>query len=187
MQNTINLSTRNNLVRALAQPLTFAFGFAAITAVAAQIAVPVKPVPFTFQTAMVVLSGAVLGARYGALSQFLYLAAGVAGLPVFANGAFGPAVLFGPTGGYLLAFPVGAFVVGLIVERRRSRFAVVGAMFLGNAIVVALGALYLDALYVHDLSTSLEVGAAIFSLWAVAKVFVASLAFVGVEKFSKRG
>jgi biotin transport system substrate-specific component len=187
MRNAITVSVKKTLLDNLARPLTLAFGFAAITAVAAQAAVPVQPVPFTFQTAMVVLAGAVLGARYGALSQLLYLAAGVVGLPVFANGAFGPAALFGPTGGYLLAFPVAAFVVGAIVERWRNHYAVVGAMLLGEAIVVTLGALYLDALYIRDLATSLEVGAAIFSLWTVAKIFVASSAFAGVEKLSSRG
>lgn len=89
--------------------------FAALTAAAARVALPLPgtPVPFTLQVAAVLLAGFVLGPRLGAASQTLYLAAGLAGLPVFAAGG-GPAYLLGPTGGYLLAFPAAAAVTGLL-------------------------------------------------------------------------
>lgn len=86
---------------------------AALTALAARIAVPLPGtvVPFTFQVVAVMLTGVLLGSRGGAACQVLYLTAGLAGLPVFAAGG-GAAYLFGPTGGYLLAFPIAAAVAG---------------------------------------------------------------------------
>ena len=88
---------------------------AALTAAASQISVPLPftPVPFTLQPMIVLLGGAVLGPRLGLAAQCLYLAAGLAGLPVFAFSPElpqGPARLIGPTGGYLMAYPLAAFV-----------------------------------------------------------------------------
>src|SRR5437773_6777101 len=90
---------------------------AALTGAAAQISVPLPftPVPFTLQPMIVLIGGAVLGARLGMTSQVLYLAAGIAGLPVFAASPIlpqGVARLLGPTGGYLLAYPLAAFISG---------------------------------------------------------------------------
>jgi biotin transport system substrate-specific component len=148
--------------------------FTFLTAVAAQIAVPVKPVPFTLQTMLVVLSGAMLGSRKGAYSQFLYLALGITGLPVFAqvpDAAIGVARLFGPTGGYLLAFPAAAFITGYIIEKNQKYFAVVAAMFLGNALVILSGAAYLYTFWVRDLKEAFAAGAVLFSVWTIIKVF----------------
>src|SRR6267378_6499476 len=89
---------------------------AILVAAAAQVAVPLPgtPVPFTLQPLAVLLVGGLLGARFGALSMILYLAMGAAGLPVFTPTVplFGIARLFGPTGGYLLAYPVAAWATG---------------------------------------------------------------------------
>jgi len=132
-----------------AQVASVAF-FAALTAATAQFSVhlPFTQVPVTFQPIVVLLSGLVLGARLGAFSQGLYLAAGIAGLPVFALSAtlpMGPLRLLGPTGGYLMAYPFAAFVVGACAERgldRRWAGAVV-AMLLGLAVIYAGGLLWL--------------------------------------------
>lgn len=93
--------------------------FAALTAVCSLVAIPVGPsgAVITLQTFAVILSGALLGARRGALAILLYLAVGFAGLPIFAQGVGGPATFGKVTLGYLLAFPVAAWVVGLIAER----------------------------------------------------------------------
>ncbi len=92
---------------------------AVFVALSAQIAVPLPgtPVPITFQLAGVLIVGGLLGPRLGAASMVAYVVAGAAGLPVFApGGALGVARLIGPTGGYLLAFPVAAALVGLLVR-----------------------------------------------------------------------
>lgn len=92
--------------------------FAALTAVGARLAVPLPgtAVPFTFQIVAVLLAGLLLGPRLGVASQTTYLAAGAAGLPVFAAGG-GAAYLLGPTGGYLFAFPIAAALAGLGADR----------------------------------------------------------------------
>ena len=165
--------------------LFWILSFTMLTAVAAQITVPVKPVPFTLQTMMVVLAGAFLGSKKGAYSQFIYLFMGCVGLPVFAqipDQAIGFARLLGPTGGYLLAFPVGAFLTGLLVERSKNYFSVVVSMFLGEAVILLLGALFLNTFYLHNISAALIGGAAVFLLWTVVKVFFAAGIFKGLSR-----
>lgn len=87
--------------------------FAAATAFGAKVALPIPgtPIPFTLQPMFVLLAGALLGSRLGALSQTLYLVAGAVGLPIFVAGG-GLAYLLGPTGGYLLAYPLAAWLAG---------------------------------------------------------------------------
>jgi biotin transport system substrate-specific component len=119
-----------------------------LTALAAQIAIPVpwSPVPLTGQTFAVLLTGAALGARRAFLAQALYLAEGALGLPVFAAGGAGLALLAGPSGGYLAAFPFAAALTGSLAERGWDRrFAtMLAAMLLGSAVIFALGLLQLS-------------------------------------------
>jgi len=97
---------------------------AVLVALAAQVAVPLPgtPVPMTLQPMAVLLVGGLLGAPLGALSMILYLAMGAAGLPVFTPTVplLGIARLFGPTGGYLLAYPVAAWAVGAVAADGRN-------------------------------------------------------------------
>jgi biotin transport system substrate-specific component len=114
-----------------------------VTAMAAQLAVPLPwtPVPLTGQTFAVLLSGAALGWRRGFMAQAIYLAQGACGLPVFAGAAGGAAWLLGPTGGYLLAFPLAAALVGWLAERgwdRRPGTTFL-AMIAGSGVIFALG------------------------------------------------
>lgn len=185
MQNIKGFALPDYLRNILTNTWAQAFSFALLTAVSAQIIFPAKPVPFTFQTAVVVLAGALLGAKKGAYSQFMYLCLGAVGLPVFApipDAVPGFFRLFGPTGGYLLAFPLGAFITGVIVDRYNSYFSVVVAMFLGNIAILAAGALYLDLFFVHNLYNSLLLGGVIFSLWTVVKVLTASAIYFSLKK-----
>src|SRR6185437_311966 len=97
------------------------FGFAVALAAASQVAIPIPgtAVPMTLQPLVVVLAGLWLGPRAGAASMVLYLFAGAAGLPVFAPfGAPGVLRLIGPTGGYIWAYPVAAWVAGMVAQRR---------------------------------------------------------------------
>lgn len=83
----------------------------------ASIDLPGSPVPITLQGLAVILVGGILGAKEGAAALVLYLLAGMSGMPVFSGGRAGAAWLLGPTGGYLLAFPVGAAVAGALARR----------------------------------------------------------------------
>jgi biotin transport system substrate-specific component len=121
-----------------------------LTAVAAQISIPLPftPVPFTFQPMVVLLGAAALGPRLGMASQILYLSLGFAGLPVFAASPVlpqGAARLLGPTGGYLMAYPFAAFAAGWLAERGFDRryISAVAAMICGLAVVFAGGILWL--------------------------------------------
>ncbi len=160
--------------------------FAILTAVGAQIEIPLKPVPLTFQTMFVLLAGAFLGRRNGFLSMILYLGLGMVGLPVFAGGALGFPVLLGPTGGYLLAFPVAAFVVGYLVSLKRSRVFVLLAMAVGLAIIFALGTVQLNLVYFHNWSESLKAGLLAFSVWDLVKLLAASSVYSQFLERTKR-
>jgi biotin transport system substrate-specific component len=126
---------------------------AALTAAAAQVSIPLPftDVPFTFQPMVVLIGGLALGPRLGARSQLLYLAAGAVGLPVFAASVTlppGAARLLGPTGGYLMAYPLAAFITGYLGTRGFDRRYVTSfvAMLAGLAIVFAGGVLWLSSL-----------------------------------------
>jgi biotin transport system substrate-specific component len=118
-------------------------GASLVTAVAAQIAIPLpfSPVPLTGQTFAVLLSGAVLGPRRGFLAQVLYLLEGSAGLPFFAGGAAGAGILMGATGGYLIAFPLAALVTGALASAGWDRrfTTMLAAMLLGSVVIFGFG------------------------------------------------
>jgi biotin transport system substrate-specific component len=126
---------------------------AALTAAAAQISIPLwfTDIPFTFQPMVVLIGGLALGPRLGLMSQMLYLAAGIAGWPVFAASATlppGAARLFGPSGGYLMAYPVAACVVGYLGARGFDRHYLTSivAMLAGLTIIFIGGVLWLGLL-----------------------------------------
>jgi len=162
-------------------------GASVLTALAAQIAIPVpwSPVPLTGQTFAVLLSGAVLGARRAFLAQALYLIEGAAGLPVFAGGAAGLATLAGPTGGYLAAFPLAAALVGALAERGWDRhFApMLAAMLLGSAVIFALGLAQLSRFVPGQ--QLLAAGLLPFVPGDLVKSVLASLAFPFAWRFAR--
>ena len=121
-----------------------ALAFSLLTALSAQAVIPLPftPVPITGQTFAVLLTGALLGPRLGAMTLALYLLEGGMGLPVFAHGAAGAARLLGPTGGYLLSYPFAAALVGGLAERGWDRrpATMLAAMLLGSLVVFTMGA-----------------------------------------------
>lgn len=121
--------------------------FSGIIALMAQVAIPLPftPVPITGQTFAVLLAGALLGPRYGALTIIFYLLEGASGLPFFAGGSSGWFHLWGPTGGYLMAYIPAAYVVGILAERGWDRRwgKALSMMMVGEAIILSLGALWL--------------------------------------------
>lgn len=130
----------------VARPLGVALG-AALVALAAQVVVPLPgtAIPFTLQPLAVLVVGGALGMRGGAAALALYLAMGLAGLPVFAGGGSGLARLLGPTGGYLLAFPVAAAATGWAAARG-GLVRTLAACALGMLLIHAGGAAQLALL-----------------------------------------
>ena len=153
---------------------------AALTALAAQLSftVPWTPVPYTAQTAAVLLVGTALGARKGAASMALYVLAGVVGLPVYAAGAHGVERLFGFTGGYLIGFVLASALVGHLAERGwdRSRVGAALLMALGNLVIYLIGVPVLAVVAPLAWSDAVQVGAIVFLPWDAAKIAIAALA-----------
>jgi biotin transport system substrate-specific component len=165
----------------------------ALTALAAQISVPLPftPVPFTLQPMVVLLGGAALGPRLGMASQVLYLALGIAGFPVFAASAVlpqGPLRFLGPTGGYLMSYPFAAFVAGALAERgfdRRYITSVI-AMAAGLAVVFTFGVLWL-AWFAQPvqagLASALRTGLYPFLPADIIKICIAAAILPGIWRF----
>jgi biotin transport system substrate-specific component len=165
-------------------------GASALTALAAQIAIPVpwSPVPITGQTFAVLLSGAALGARRGFIAQALYLLEGAAGLPVFAAGSAGLASFAGPTGGYLVAFPLAAALTGALAGRGWDRRfgTMLAAMLLGSVVIFAAGLVQLSRFL--PAAQLLGAGLLPFVPGDVVKAALAALAFPAAWRLAgKRG
>lgn len=175
--------------RMAATDLALVGTFAALTAVCSLVAVPIGPsgAVITLQTFAVILAGAVLGARRGALAVLLYLAVGFAGLPIFAQGVGGPATFGKVTLGYLLAFPLAAFVVGLVVERAGRRGwalrtgLVIGAGVLASLVVYAVGVPVMAARLGLSLAEGLAINNA-FLLFDAVKVVLAAVVAASVHR-----
>jgi len=117
---------------------------AALTAVGAYLSIPIGPVPIVLQNLFVMLTGILLGPRWGVASVSVYLLAGVCGLPVFAGGTGGIGRLVGPTGGYLLGFVPAVFIIGWLSEKGQHRVIFdIAAMICGAAVVYACGLAWL--------------------------------------------
>ncbi|NJE10666.1 biotin transporter BioY [Thermococcus sp. MAR1] len=156
--------------------------FTALTAVGAQISIPLGPVPVTLQVLMVLLSGLVLGPRVGFLSQIIYVLAGAVGLPVFAGFSGGFSYLYGPTGGYLLAFPLAAFFAGYLAENFEGRKGMVIGSFLGVSVIYLLGWLRLAFFLGGDFHRAFLLGVLPFVPIDVAKAVLAVLIAARVKK-----
>ena len=164
-----------------------------LTAVAAQVSIPLPftPVPFTFQPMVVLLGAAALGPRLGMASQILYLSLGFAGLPVFAASPVlpqGAARLLGPTGGYLMAYPFAAFAAGWLAERGFDRryVSAVAAMICGLAVVFTGGILWLTIASKPSigLSGALATGFVPFIIPDLLKLLVAAAVMPGLWRIT---
>jgi len=155
--------------------------FAAITAVLAllpAIPLPFSPVPITFQVLGVFLAGAILGPRLGFLSQLVYLLLGSIGLPVFAGGSAGFSVILGPTGGYLIGFPIAAFLCGLLIQygdqkKLEPKFASILALFAGILAIYVIGTLQLSMVLNMSLSKAFLVGSLPYIPLDILKIIIA--------------
>jgi biotin transport system substrate-specific component len=160
----VRTKTYADVVRPTARELALTYdaalilGGSLIVALSAQLTVrlPFSPVPITGQTLAVLLVGALLGSRRGAMSLAAYWLQGTAGLPVFAGGGSGPAYALGPTGGYLVGFVAAAFVTGWLAERGWDRHLITAALAMaaGSLAIYACGVTWLSA-YVGERALAL--------------------------------
>ncbi len=148
--------------------------FIALTTVAAWVTIPLGQVPITFQVMMVLLSGLLLGSRLGFLTQLLYVLAGAVGFPIFSGFSGGLAHIFGPTGGYIVAFPISAFVTGYIAENTDFGWKgyAIGSLF-GLSVIYLFGWLWLGFYLGGAFRTAFEVGVLPFVGIDLVKVLLA--------------
>jgi biotin transport system substrate-specific component len=157
---------------------------AAVTAVAAQITVPLSPVPFTLQVLAVILSGLLLGVRLGALAQAVYVLVGAVGVPVFSGFTGGLGHVLGPTGGYLISYPIAAAVAGIAAHTiaRASRRRALLAGFLwgcaGLAVIYVLGTTWLTVVSGLSPVQAIATGVLPFVVFDLIKVALAALVAV---------
>jgi biotin transport system substrate-specific component len=172
---TIPAVVIDRLVRGrVAANLLLVVGASLLIAIAAQVAIPVPftPVPLTLQPLAVIFVGVALGSTRGAAAAALYLLEGFSGLPVFAQGHGGPAMLFAPTAGYLFSYPFAAYVAGFISERGWGG-SVVRAI---SGMLLALGVIYLGGwswlAVLTDARSAFAAGVAPFVLADIVKVAI---------------
>jgi biotin transport system substrate-specific component len=155
-------------------------------AICAQITIHLPLVPITMQTFAVLAVGAAFGMRLGAATLALYVLEGTLGLPVFAEFRAGPAVLMGPTGGYLIGFIIAAALVGWFAERGYDRrvLTMFGVMMLGAAVLYIPGLLWLAQYTGYD--KVLELGLYPFLWGDLLKAALAAMAFPAAWSFLSR-
>lgn len=164
--------------RALLRDGLLVVGFSIFLALCAQISfyIPFTPVPITLQTLAVLLTGAALGSKRGGLAMLVYLAEGAVGLPVFAGGVGGFLGLLGITAGYLWAFPIAAFVVGLLCERGLDRRIITSALAMlpGTLIIYAIGVTWLAIVLNISFTKALSFGLVPFIPGDLLKLVIAA-------------
>ncbi|BCU82772.1 biotin transporter BioY [Polycladomyces abyssicola] len=157
--------------------------FAALLAIGGQIRIPLEPVPITLQTLVVMLTGSILGAQIGAISMMVFILLVAFGAPILSGGAGGLGALLGPTGGYVLSWPLAVWVIGWLTERAQqlrvwnlTLYHLLGGVLL----VYAAGVTWLA--YVAGLGWKVAVlqGALPFIAGDVVKAVVASIVTLGV-------
>lgn len=160
---------------------------AALTAVGAYIYVPIGPVPIVLSTLFVILSGLLLGSRWGLASMGLYLLIGAIGIPVFAGGKGGFAHFFGPTGGYLFGFALSAWLTGFISERSPGSLILdITAVIIGSLAIYSLGAPWLKIVTQMSWIKALMVGVIPFLIGDAIKAVVAIVLARSVRPILKR-
>ncbi len=153
--------------------------FAAITAVMAQISIPipVSPVPITMQVFAVSLAAGILGAKLGSISMGIYNLLGIIGVPVFAQGKAGLMVIFGPTGGYLWSYVIAAYVIGRLMENKDGKSSYANtllAMVAGMLIIYLCGTVQLAYVMKLNLTQALIFGVGWFLPFDAVKLFLAA-------------
>ncbi|MDD5496167.1 MAG: biotin transporter BioY [Candidatus Omnitrophica bacterium] len=163
--------------------------FMAATTLGAYVRIPLQgsPVPITLQTFFVILSGAVLGRRFGTYSQFGYVALGMSGLPLFQGVGAGMAYLMGPTGGYLMGFILASYLIGRMINTGGSGMKNIMISFIaGDLLIHSLGTLWLICIYRIDVARALSIGMFAFIPGEIVKISAAAIIFSRISGRSEK-
>ena len=182
MSTSFKHAAPDTLIGAALAPLdwtrsvSLAVVFSLLTALAAQIVIPIGPVPITGQTFAVLLTGALLGSRLGAMAMIIYLAEGAVGLPFFYGGHGGIGHLLGQTGGYLIAFPAAAFITGAFAENGWDKrfITAIAAMAVGSIVILLTGWVWFSALTNTSLPVAFKLTVAPHLAGDVIKILLAA-------------
>ncbi|RPI80112.1 MAG: biotin transporter BioY [Desulfobacteraceae bacterium] len=157
--------------------MIYAAMLAALTAIGANLTIPLPLVPLTLQTFFVFLAGALLGATHGGLSLIIYVLLGLIGLPVFSRGQSGLGVLLGPTGGYLFGFIVAAFLIGILIDFKKNSGVIwmILAMSIGLLVIYACGVTQLYYTTQRTFAEAITVGALRPLPGDIIKIFAAAI------------
>jgi biotin transport system substrate-specific component len=169
--------------------VSLVFAFSLLVALSAQIVIPIDLVPITGQTFAVLLTGALLGSRMGAAAIIVYLAEGAIGLPFFSGGRGGLAHLLGPTGGYLVAFPAGAFIAGAFAEHGWDKrfFTAAAAMAIGSIIIMLSGWTWFSLVTNTPMAVSFQTTVLPFIPGDIIKILLAAALLPTGWKLLRRG
>lgn len=161
--------------------------FCALTAVCSQLVINVDVVPISMNLLAVYLCGALLAPKVAVLSQAAYLLLGIVGVPVFSNFGSGPAKVFGPTGGYLITYPIMALLVALAVRRWGARWwALAASMTAALLLCYAVGTLWLCWQAHLGLAAGLAKGVLQFIPFDIAKIVFCTLLAMLLHRRLKR-
>jgi biotin transport system substrate-specific component len=156
--------------------MIYASLLAALTAASAYLSIPIGEVPVVLYNFFILLMGLLLGSRWGTASIAVYLLAGSLGLPVFANGKGGIAILLGPTGGYLIGFLPAVFIIGFISEKFNHRLLPdIIAMLCGTVVIYAFGVIQLKIVLGKTWMVTLAMGVFPFIIFDMIKVAAAAV------------
>jgi biotin transport system substrate-specific component len=174
-RNTLTIRQEAGSEKAVRQ-VAIVVGASVFVALCARLSVPLPytPVPLTLANFGVLVVGVALGSKRGFAALALYLAQGAAGLPVFSAGAGGMAQLLGPTGGYLLAYPLAAFVAGWIAERGAGKFGRLFMAALAAEVVVFAGGLGWLMVLTHGAAQAMTFGLYPFVFAEIIKIMAAA-------------
>jgi biotin transport system substrate-specific component len=187
-RSATQLLTSNDRVLNATRQVAIVLGASFFVALCAKITLPLPftPVPLTMQNFGVLLVGLLLGARRGFAELVLYLAEGMMGLPVFSPiGPGGMAQLIGPTGGFLLAYPLVAGLAGLVVESGKRSFARAVTATIAAEIVLFAGGVSWLVILTHSVAQALRFGLYWFIFAEIMKIMLAAAVASGWERFHR--
>ena len=152
--------------------------FSVLTGISAGLKIEIGAIPITMQTLIVLLSGAYLGSKKGAISQLTYLTIGITGIPWFTRGG-GLAYILSPTFGYLLGFIPAAYIVGMLIKENKNSLSIIKSFIAGNFFIYSFGILWL--LRTFSLSQTLTIGLYPFILGDILKIFLAIIILKNIK------